>query len=131
MIEEQQKEILEKRKALESALASIERRFGKGSIMPLKSAERVKVEAIPTGSLALDIATGVGGIPKGKIIEIFGPESSGKTTLALHVIAEAQKRGGIAVFIDAEHALDPKYAQKIGLMWITSTFLSQITENKP
>jgi len=106
---------LEKRKALESALASIERRFGKGSIMPLKSAERVKVEAIPTGSLALDIATGVGGIPKGKIIEIFGPESSGKTTLALHMIAEAQKRGGIAVFIDAEHALDPKYAQKIGV----------------
>jgi len=115
MIEEQQKEILEKRKALESALASIERRFGKGSIMPLRSAERVKVEAIPTGSLALDIATGVGGIPKGKIIEIFGPESSGKTTLALHVIAEAQKKGGIAVFIDAEHALDPKYAQKIGV----------------
>lgn len=115
MIEEQQKEILEKRKALESALASIERRFGKGSIMPLRSAKKVKVEAIPTGSIALDIATGVGGIPKGKIIEIFGPESSGKTTLALHVIAEAQKRGGIAVFIDAEHALDPKYAQKIGV----------------
>jgi recombination protein RecA len=115
MIEEKQKEILEKRKALESALASIERRFGKGSIMPLRSAEKVKVEAIPTGSIALDIATGVGGIPKGKIIEIFGPESSGKTTLALHVIAEAQKRGGIAVFIDAEHALDPKYAQKIGV----------------
>ena len=115
MIEERQKEILEKRKALESALASIERRFGKGSIMPLRSAEKVKVEAIPTGSLALDMATGVGGIPRGKIIEIFGPESSGKTTLALHVIAEAQKRGGIAVFIDAEHALDPKYAQKIGV----------------
>jgi RecA/RadA recombinase len=115
MIEEKQKEILEKRKALESALASIERRFGKGSIMPLRSAEKVKVEAISTGSLALDIATGVGGIPKGKIIEIFGPESSGKTTLALHVIAEAQKKGGIAVFIDAEHALDPKYAQKIGV----------------
>jgi recombination protein RecA len=115
MIEEQRKEILEKRKALESVLASIERRFGKGSIMPLRSAEKVKVEAIPTGSIALDIATGVGGIPKGKIIEIFGPESSGKTTLALHVIAEAQKRGGIAVFIDAEHALDPKYAQKIGV----------------
>jgi len=115
MIEEKQKEILEKRKALESALASIERRFGKGSIMPLRSAEKVKVEAISTGSLALDIATGVGGIPRGKIIEIFGPESSGKTTLALHVIAEAQKKGGIAVFIDAEHALDPKYAQKIGV----------------
>lgn len=124
MIEEKQKEILEKRKALESALASIERRFGKGSIMPLKSAERVKVEAIPTGSLALDIATGVGGIPKGKIIEIFGPESSGKTTLALHVIAEAQKKGGIAVFIDAEHALDPKYAQKIGVD-VDNLYISQ------
>jgi recombination protein RecA len=124
MIEEQQKEILEKKKALESALASIERRFGKGSIMPLKSAERVKVEAIPTGSLALDIATGVGGIPKGKIIEIFGPESSGKTTLALHVIAEAQKKGGIAVFIDAEHALDPKYAQKIGVD-VDNLYISQ------
>jgi recombination protein RecA len=92
--------------------------------MPLKSAERVKVEAIPTGSLALDIATGVGGIPKGKIIEIFGPESSGKTTLALHVIAEAQKRGGIAVFIDAEHALDPKYAQKIGVD-VDNLYISQ------
>jgi recombination protein RecA len=124
MIEEQQKEILEKKKALESALASIERRFGKGSIMPLKSAERVKVEAISTGSLALDIATGVGGIPKGKIIEIFGPESSGKTTLALHVIAEAQNRGGIAVFIDAEHALDPKYAQKIGVD-VDNLYISQ------
>jgi recombination protein RecA len=124
MIEEQQKEILEKKKALESALASIERRFGKGSIMPLKSAERVKVEAIPTGSLALDIATGVGGIPRGKIIEIFGPESSGKTTLALHVIAEAQKRGGIAVFIDAEHALDPKYAQNIGVD-VDNLYISQ------
>jgi recombination protein RecA len=124
MIEEKQKEILEKKKALESALTSIERRFGKGSIMPLKSAERVKVEAIPTGSLALDIATGVGGIPRGKIIEIFGPESSGKTTLALHVIAEAQKRGGIAVFIDAEHALDPKYAQNIGVD-VDNLYISQ------
>jgi len=116
--------IEEKRKALESALASIERRFGKGSIMPLKSAEKVKVEAFPTGSLALDIATGVGGIPRGKIIEIFGPESSGKTTLALHVIAEAQKKGGIAVFIDAEHALDPKYAQKIGVD-VDNLYISQ------
>ncbi|MEJ7619680.1 MAG: recombinase RecA [Aquificaceae bacterium] len=115
MIEEVQKESLEKKKALENALASIERRFGKGSIMPLKNAEKVKVDVIPTGSLALDIATGIGGIPKGRVIEIFGPESSGKTTLALHIIAEAQKRGGIAVFIDAEHALDPKYAEKIGV----------------
>ncbi len=115
MIEEVQKETLEKKKALENALASIERRFGKGSIMPLKNEEKVKVDVIPTGSLALDIATGIGGIPKGRVIEIFGPESSGKTTLALHIIAEAQKRGGIAVFIDAEHALDPKYAEKIGV----------------
>ncbi|HAV40227.1 MAG TPA: recombinase RecA, partial [Aquificaceae bacterium] len=115
MVEETQKETLEKRKALENALTSIERRFGKGSIMPLKNAEKVKVDVIPTGSLALDIATGIGGIPKGRVIEIFGPESSGKTTLALHIIAEAQRRGGIAVFIDAEHALDPKYAEKIGV----------------
>lgn len=105
----------EKKKALESVLASIERKFGKGAIMPLKNAERVVVEAIPTGSIALDIATGVGGIPRGRIVELFGPESSGKTTLALHVIAEAQKNGGVAVFIDAEHALDPRYAEKIGV----------------
>ncbi|MFN3598653.1 MAG: recombinase RecA [Aquificaceae bacterium] len=114
-MEEVQKETIEKRKALESALTSIERRFGKGSIMPLKNAEKVKVDVIPTGSLALDIATGIGGIPKGRVIEIFGPESSGKTTLALHIIAQAQKRGGVAIFIDAEHALDPKYAEKIGV----------------
>ncbi len=115
MIEEVQKEALEKKKALENALNSIERRFGKGSIMPLKSAEKVKVEVIPTGSLALDIATGIGGVPKGKVIEIFGPESSGKTTLALHIVAQVQRSGGIAVYIDAEHALDPKYAEKIGV----------------
>ncbi|MFN3871052.1 MAG: recombinase RecA [Aquificaceae bacterium] len=124
MMEELQKETLEKRKALENALTSIERRFGKGSIMPLKNAEKVAVEVIPTGSLALDIATGIGGIPKGRIVEIFGPESSGKTTLALHIIAEAQKRGGIAVFIDAEHALDPKYAEKIGVN-TESLYISQ------
>ena len=115
MVEQAQKEALEKKKALENALSSIERKFGKGSIMPLKNAEKIKVDVIPTGSLALDIATGIGGIPRGRVIEIFGPESSGKTTLALHIIAEAQKRGGIAVFIDAEHALDPKYAEKIGV----------------
>lgn len=115
MVEEKEKELIEKKKALENALASIERRFGKGSIMPLKNAEKVKVDVIPTGSIALDIATGIGGIPKGRIIEIFGPESSGKTTLALHIIASAQKMGGVAVFIDAEHALDPKYAEKIGV----------------
>ncbi len=105
----------EKQKMLENVINSIERKYGKGSIMPLKSAEKVKVDVIPTGSLALDIATGIGGIPKGRVTEIFGPESSGKTTLALHIIAQAQKEGGIAVFIDAEHALDPKYAEKIGV----------------
>ncbi|MDW8433727.1 MAG: recombinase RecA [Aquificaceae bacterium] len=115
MTEEVQKEALEKKKALESALASIEKRFGKGSIMPLKNAEKVKVDVVPSGSLALDIATGIGGIPRGKVIEIFGPESSGKTTLALHIVAEVQNRGGVAVYIDAEHALDPKYAEKIGV----------------
>ncbi|MEZ0361037.1 MAG: recombinase RecA [Hydrogenobacter sp.] len=122
MIEE--KEVVEKRKALENVLLGIERRFGKGSIMPLKNAERVKVDVIPTGSLSLDIATGIGGIPRGRIVEIFGPESSGKTTLALHVIASAQKMGGIAVFIDAEHALDPKYAEKIGVN-TESLYISQ------
>lgn len=111
----EEKQVLEKRKALESVLVGIERKFGKGSIMPLKNAEKVKVDVIPTGSLALDIATGIGGIPKGRIVEIYGPESSGKTTLALHVIASIQKMGGVAVFIDAEHALDPKYAEKIGV----------------
>ncbi|SHK50431.1 recombinase RecA [Thermocrinis minervae] len=114
----------EKKKALESVISVIEKKFGKGSIMPLKKVEKVKVDAIPTGSLALDIATGVGGIPKGRVIEIFGPESSGKTTLALHIIAEAQKMGGVAVFIDAEHALDPKYAQKIGVD-VENLYISQ------
>ncbi len=105
-----------KKEVLEKSLKSIEKKFGKGIIMTLKSvAQREKVEVIPTGALSLDIATGVGGIPRGRIIEIFGMESSGKTTLALHVIAEAQKRGGVAVFIDAEHALDPKYAESIGV----------------
>ncbi|HID65823.1 MAG TPA: recombinase RecA [Aquificaceae bacterium] len=114
----------EKMRALEVALSNIEKRFGKGAIMPLKAVEKVRVEAIPTGSLSLDIATGVGGIPKGRITEIFGVESSGKTTLALHVIAEAQKRGGVAVFIDAEHALDPKYAKKLGVD-VDNLFISQ------
>ncbi|MEN3033624.1 MAG: recombinase RecA [Aquificaceae bacterium] len=114
----------ERQKALESALASIEKRFGKNAVMQLFGAQSINVKAISTGSIALDIATGVGGIPRGKIVEIFGPESSGKTTLALHTIAEAQKSGGIAVFIDAEHALDPKYAQKIGVD-ITKLYISQ------
>lgn len=102
-------------KALESALAQIDRQFGKGSVMRLGSNERAPVEVIPTGSVALDVALGVGGLPKGRIVEIYGPESSGKTTLTLHAIANAQKAGGIAAFIDAEHALDPVYAQKLGV----------------
>lgn len=103
-------------KALESAIAQIEKQYGKGSVMKLgDTASRMSVEAVPTGSLSLDIALGVGGIPKGRIIEIYGPESSGKTTVALHMVAEVQKRGGIAGFIDAEHALDPSYARNIGV----------------
>ncbi|NPA17304.1 recombinase RecA [Persephonella sp.] len=110
-----QKELEAKRKALESALAQIEKRFGKGSVMTLSSEAIKSVEAIPSGSLTLDLATGIGGIPRGRVTEIYGPESSGKTTLTLHLIAEAQKRGGKAVFIDAEHAFDPKYAKAIGV----------------
>ncbi|HMM12551.1 MAG TPA: recombinase RecA [Bacteroidales bacterium] len=106
---------LEKLKALESTLGSIEKNFGKGSIMRLGDQAVEKLDAIPTGSIGLDAALGVGGLPKGRITEIYGPESSGKTTLALHVIAESQKRGGIAAFIDAEHAFDRFYAQKLGV----------------
>ncbi|SJZ53159.1 recombinase RecA [Consotaella salsifontis] len=107
---------LDKDKALDAALAQIERAFGKGSVMRLGSNEKiVEVETVPTGSLGLDIALGVGGLPKGRIVEIYGPESSGKTTLALHTIAEAQKKGGICGFVDAEHALDPVYARKLGV----------------
>lgn len=107
---------MEKEKALEIALTQIERQFGKGSIMKLGDAGgQAGITAIPSGSIALDLALGVGGIPRGRIVEIFGPESSGKTTVALHAIAEAQSRGGIAAFIDAEHALDPTYAQRLGV----------------
>ncbi|CAD5996781.1 recombinase RecA [Agreia sp. COWG] len=102
-------------KALETALAQIDRQFGKGSVMRLGSDDRAPVEVIPTGSIALDVALGVGGLPRGRIVEIYGPESSGKTTLTLHAIANAQRAGGIAAFIDAEHALDPAYAQKLGV----------------
>ena len=105
----------DREKALDSALAQIDRQFGKGSVMRLGSDERAPVEIIPTGSIALDVALGVGGLPRGRIIEIYGPESSGKTTLTLHAIANVQKAGGIAAFIDAEHALDPDYAQKLGV----------------
>ena len=105
----------EKKKALEMAMSQIEKQFGKGSVMKLGEFKAMEVEAIPTGALSLDIALGIGGVPRGRIIEIYGPESSGKTTLALHVIAEAQKMGGEAAFIDAEHALDPIYARKLGV----------------
>jgi recombination protein RecA len=106
---------LDKSKAIDAAISQIERQFGKGSIMRMSDEERQSVASIPTGALALDLALGVGGVPRGRIVEIFGPESSGKTTLALHIIAEAQKAGGLAAFIDAEHALDPTYAQAIGV----------------
>jgi recombination protein RecA len=105
----------DRQKALEAALAQIDRAFGKGSAMKLGSRQAMEIEAVSTGSLGLDIALGIGGLPKGRVIEIFGPESSGKTTLALHAIAEAQKAGGTAAFIDAEHALDPAYAKKLGV----------------
>ena len=106
---------MDRQKALEAALAQIDRAFGKGSAMKLGSREKIEIETIPTGSLGLDIALGVGGLPRGRVIEIYGPESSGKTTLALHAIAEAQKQGGSAAFVDAEHALDPVYAKKLGV----------------
>ena len=105
----------EKKKALEAVFGAIEKNFGKGSIMKLGDAPAVSVDVIPTGSLTLDLALGVGGIPKGRVIDIYGPESSGKTTVALHIVAEAQKMGGEAAFIDAEHALDPEYAKKLGV----------------
>ena len=105
----------EKRKALEAAMAQIEKQYGKGSVMKLGEYKAMEVEAIPTGALSLDIALGIGGVPRGRIIEIYGPESSGKTTLALHIIAEAQKQGGEVAFIDAEHALDPVYSRKLGV----------------
>jgi recombination protein RecA len=105
----------DREKALETALAQIDRQFGKGSVMRLGSEERAPIEVIPTGSIALDVALGTGGLPRGRIVEIYGPESSGKTTIALHAIANAQRGGGIAAFIDAEHALDPEYAKKLGV----------------
>lgn len=115
----------EKRRALEAALGQIEKQYGKGAVMRLGDpAAQMNVETIPTGSLSLDIALGLGGIPKGRIIEIYGPESSGKTTVTLHMIAEVQKRGGIAGFIDAEHALDPAYARNIGVD-VNNLYISQ------
>ena len=108
-------ENIDKKKALETALSQIEKQFGKGSVMKLGDYKAMEIEAIPTGALSLDMALGIGGLPRGRIIEIYGPDSSGKTTLALHVVAEAQKEGGEAAFIDAEHALDPVYAKKLGV----------------
>ena len=109
------KDGMDKQKALEAALGQIERSFGKGSIMKLGQQNSLDIEAVSTGSLGLDIALGIGGVPKGRIIEVFGPESSGKTTLALHIVSEAQKNGGTCAFVDAEHALDPVYARKLGV----------------
>lgn len=115
----------EKQKALDAALAQIEKQFGKGSVMKLgDKGANMQIETIPTGCLSLDLALGLGGIPKGRIIEVYGPESSGKTTVALHMVAEVQKRGGIAGFIDAEHALDPVYARNIGVD-IDNLYISQ------
>ena len=111
----ERKSDMDREKALDAALAQIDRAFGKGSAMKLGSREAIEIEAISTGSLGLDIALGIGGLPKGRIIEVYGPESSGKTTLALHTVAECQKKGGTAAFIDAEHALDPVYAKKLGV----------------
>ena len=114
----------EKQKALEAALGQIEKQYGKGTVMKLGDTSHMQVETVPTGSLSLDIALGLGGVPKGRIIEIYGPESSGKTTVALHMVAEVQKRGGVAGFIDAEHALDPAYAKNIGVD-IENLYISQ------
>ena len=106
---------MERDKALEMALGQIEKQFGKGSVMKMGEKGTMRIESIPTGALPLDLALGVGGLPRGRVVEIYGPESSGKTTLTLHAIANVQKAGGIAAFIDAEHALDPDYAQKLGV----------------
>ncbi len=114
----------DREKALDAALAQIERQFGKGSIMRLGEEGRMPIEVIPTGSIALDVALGIGGLPRGRIVEIYGPESSGKTTLALHAIAQVQAQGGLAAFIDAEHALDPEYASKLGID-LDSLYVSQ------
>ena len=115
----------DKTRALNSAVAQIEKQFGKGSIMKLgEGVDSMNIESIPTGSISLDIALGVGGIPRGRVLEVYGPESSGKTTLALHMIAEVQKLGGVAAFIDAEHALDPAYSKNIGVD-IDELYISQ------
>jgi len=124
MLKKKEKEKKEVGGALEDTLKSIQTKFGEGSIMKLGDAPKVAIDAIPTGSVGLDIALGVGGLPRGRVVEIFGPESSGKTTLALHVVAEAQKKGGICAYIDAEHAMDPEYAGKLGVK-IADLLISQ------
>ena len=115
MVKDSKSEKEEQRESVENIVKEIKARFGEGAIMKLGEARKVNVDVIPTGSLGLDMALGVGGLPRGRIIEIYGPESSGKTTLALHVVAQAQKKGGRVAFVDAEHALDPDYAKKIGV----------------
>lgn len=121
----------QKQKNLDQAISQIEKQFGKGSIMRLGDAGTIKsVEVIPTGCLTLDIALGIGGVPRGRIIEIYGPESSGKTTIALHIIAEAQKKNGIVAFIDAEHALDPTYAENSELISTVCIFPSRTRESR-
>ena len=121
----------DKQKALDAALSQIEKQFGKGAVMKLgDNNAKMAVEVVPTGSLSLDLALGVGGLPKGRIVEVYGPESSGKTTVALHMVAEVQKRGGIAGYVDAEHAMDPLMQRRWGLILITSIFLSRMTANR-
>ena len=112
---DQEMDVKEKNKALDAAISQITDNFGKGSVMKLGEKRAMDIESISTGSLSLDLALGIGGLPKGRIVEVYGPESSGKTTLALQVVAEAQKAGGICAFVDAEHALDPVYAKKLGV----------------
>ena len=118
--------MVDKQKAIETAISQIEKQFGKGSIMKLGSTATLNVEAISTGSISLDMALGIGGVPRGRIVEIYGPESSGKTTVALHIVAQAQKAGGEAAFIDVEHALDPVYAKALIPFW----YLSRIPVNR-
>jgi recombination protein RecA len=125
-----QQELKEKNKSLEAAISQIDQNFGKGSVMRLGQQQALDVEAISTGSLSLDLALGIGGLPKGRIIEIYGPESSGKTTLALQVVAEAQKTGGVCAFVDAEHAMDPVYAKNWVLILKNCLFHNQIQVNK-
>ena len=123
-VEDNKSSTYDKQKALELALANIEKKYGQGAVMRLGQKDTLNVEAISTGSLSLDVALGIGGVPRGRVVEIFGPESSGKTTVALHISAEAQKKGGIAAFIDVEHALDPIYAGNLGVD-VDSLLISQ------